>query len=174
MPIPLFHVLCPKGETAYSVAGLSSQQMAALIPVCLSGIAARFSEKPSFPYLGLIYRSDSIQVYAFISCTGWTLLIGLDCGSFDADEVCIVVGFLLMLTVGGSFVFRKVVSCNSINGVEPVLQRFEIVRVVRSSDCKLNSVAFGHDDLHELIPSFRLESASFVCQLLLLPDDIFQ
>ena len=53
----------------------------------LSTIASRMNEKHLYPYYGLIHRSQGIQLYAFLSCTGWILLVGLEYGAFDADEV---------------------------------------------------------------------------------------
>ena len=88
MAIPMFYVTNPKGVSEYFLTSLEDGQCESLAAIGLSTVSSRMTDRPQFPYLGLIHRSKSVQLYAFVSCTGWILLVGLEYGSFDADEVC--------------------------------------------------------------------------------------
>ena len=88
MAIPMFHVTNPSGHSEFSVSCMDTTEFETLVAIGSSTVCSRMIDRPQFPYLGLIHRGKSLQLFAFVSCTGWVLLVGLEHGSFDADEVC--------------------------------------------------------------------------------------
>ena len=77
----------PDGSTQFLRSTLSPDEAESSLTTGISAVTNKLLDVPSTSFLGLIHRSVGIQLYAFISCTGWLLLIGLEPGPYDSDEI---------------------------------------------------------------------------------------
>ena len=77
----------PTGSEQYRRSSLSAEEEDSALTAALSAVTNKLLDGPTSAFLGLIHRSAGIQLYAFISCTGWLLLIGLEPGPYDSDEI---------------------------------------------------------------------------------------
>ncbi len=87
MQISLIAFFGPDGSREYVTSTLSNDEWESLITTGVSSIANKLLDQPGSPLLGLIHRSVNVQLYAFVSCTGWVLMIGLEPGPYDSDQV---------------------------------------------------------------------------------------
>ena len=88
MQIPLFSVYSSSGENQYLLTTLSDSVCASVLSDARQGTSQRIGETIVSPFLGLTFRSQDIQVFSYISCTGWVLLAGFENGQFNGGEVC--------------------------------------------------------------------------------------
>lgn len=87
MQIPFCSIFEPNGSKPYTRSLLSTQETDSLIATSIGAIANKILDKPQSPYLGLIHRSVNLQVFGFASCTGWVVIVGLEHGPYDSDDV---------------------------------------------------------------------------------------
>jgi hypothetical protein len=87
MQIPFYCVFSPNGAQEYMVSSLIAPESESLLVTGISAVTNKILDQPTSPYLGLVHRSASIQLYAYMSSTGWVLMLGLEQGPYDSDEV---------------------------------------------------------------------------------------
>lgn len=87
MQISLIAFFAPDGTRQFISTHLSESESESLVITGVSAIANKMLDLPKSPFLGLIHRSAHIQLYAFCSCTGWVLMLGLEPGPYDSDEI---------------------------------------------------------------------------------------
>ena len=87
MQIPLFSVYSPSGENEYLLTTLNDTVCNALLGEAKRGAAELIGANLVSPFQGLTFRSQEVQVFSYISCTGWLLLVGFENGPFNGTEV---------------------------------------------------------------------------------------
>jgi hypothetical protein len=87
MQISLVAFFAPDGARQFTSTQLSESESESLVITGVSAIANKMLDIPKSPFLGLVHRSVHIQLYAFCSCTGWVLILGLEPGPYDSDEI---------------------------------------------------------------------------------------
>ena len=87
MQIPLCAFYAPDGSQQYLLSHLDVSERDTVLNHSFNAILDKLYGKPTSAYLGVVYRSSAIQIFAFFSCTGWTMVVGLENGPFDGDEV---------------------------------------------------------------------------------------
>ena len=88
MQIPVFSVYSPSGENEYLFTTLSDSQCNLILKDAKSGLKQKVTDNLVSPFLGLTFRSQDIQIFSFVSCTGWLLIVGFENGPFNGSEVC--------------------------------------------------------------------------------------
>ena len=87
MQIPFCSIFAPHGLREYITSTLTSHEAESLLTTCISAVTNKLLDVPQSPFLGLIHHSVNIQVFAFVSCTGWVIFLGLEQGPYDSNEV---------------------------------------------------------------------------------------
>lgn len=87
MQIPLFSVYNPTGENEYLLTTLDHVTCEKIQAEARLGTAQVIANPIVSPFLGLTFRSHDIQVFSYISCTGWLILVGFENGPFNGLEV---------------------------------------------------------------------------------------
>ena len=87
MQIPLFSIQNPEGKTEYQMSLLDESSKRQAMEVSSAAAQEKVMNNPTSPFLGVVYRNQYIQVFGLFSCTGWTLLVGLENGPYNGDEV---------------------------------------------------------------------------------------
>jgi hypothetical protein len=87
MQISFITVYGPEGSKEFCRSSLSIEQAESLVTTAISAVTNKLLDVPSSSFLGLLHRSAGIQLYAYVSSTGWLLLIGLESGPYDSDEI---------------------------------------------------------------------------------------
>ena len=87
MQISFITIFGPDGSKQFQRSSLNNEEIESSLATAISSVTNKLLDVPSSSFLGLIHRSAGIQIYAFISCTGWLLLVGLEPGPYDSDEI---------------------------------------------------------------------------------------
>jgi len=87
MRIPLCFIFGPDGRREFSFCAISESESESILTTAVSSVSNRLLDVPKSVYLGLIHRTVNIQLFGYISCTGWVMIIGLEHGLFDGNEV---------------------------------------------------------------------------------------
>ena len=87
MQIPFYCVFAPDGTQHFKSSTLTPHETESLLTTGISAVTNKMLDQPTSPYLGLVHRSASIQLYAYLSSTGWLLMLGLEQGPYDSEEV---------------------------------------------------------------------------------------
>ncbi len=87
MQIPLLAFFGPDGSRQSIKSSLHEEETESILTTGISAITNKLLDSPTAAFLGIVHRSMGIQLYAYISCTGWTILLGLEPGPYDSDEV---------------------------------------------------------------------------------------
>ena len=90
MQIPLFSVYSPSGKNEYLLSLLSDDQTSKILSEAKDSAHQKISTGLVSPFVGLTFRSHDIQVFTFLSCTGWMLLVGFENGPFNGVEVWVM------------------------------------------------------------------------------------
>lgn len=87
MRIPLTAFFGPDGSRQSIASILGTDETESILTTGISAITNKLLDSPSSSFLGNIHQSMGIQMYAYISCTGWLILIGLEPGPYDTTEI---------------------------------------------------------------------------------------
>jgi hypothetical protein len=87
MQIPLLAFFGPDGSRQSIRSSLNNDETESILTTGISAVTNKLLDSPTSAFLGIVHRSMGIQLYAYISCTGWMLLLGLEPGPYDSDEV---------------------------------------------------------------------------------------
>jgi hypothetical protein len=87
MQIPFCSVQGLDDPKPYVLSNLSEEEQ-----VYISTVASRFIRRRAESNLltiliGLIHSTQSLQVFGFISCTGWVIIVAIEPGPYDSEEV---------------------------------------------------------------------------------------
>jgi hypothetical protein len=87
MQIPVFSVYSPSGENEYLFTTLSDSHCNLILNDAKAGLKQKVTDNLVSPFLGLTFRSQDVQIFSFVSCTGWLLIVGFENGPFNGTEV---------------------------------------------------------------------------------------
>lgn len=87
MRIYLCAIFAPSGSRDFTFSEIPETEADSILETAVSSISNLLLDTPSSAHLGLIHRSVSIQLYGYVSCTGWIVILGLEHGPFDSADI---------------------------------------------------------------------------------------
>jgi hypothetical protein len=131
MQIPLCVVFAPDGSREYLQSSLSDGETDSLISSTMDTLRARTNSYPNSPFMGILHRHSSVQVFGFVSSSRWTIILGVENGPFEGNDVARACSERIMSAISDSvcnpFFSRLSSSSSFITEVKSAIQSHSVM-----------------------------------------------